>query len=64
MADLILQELRDLFSEDLSQILYDEKVKMFSQKNCHLNETERLSFGFGAVPWRMVRSEKERRKTC
>jgi hypothetical protein len=64
MADLILQEFRDHFSEDLSQILHDEKVKMFSEENCHFNEAERLSLGFGAVPRRMVRSEKERRKTC
>jgi hypothetical protein len=64
MADLVLQDLRDLFSEELVQILHDERMKMFSEESFHCNEAERLSLGFEAVPRRMVRSEKHRRKTC
>jgi len=64
MADLVLQDFRDLFSEELVQILYDERMKMFSEEDVHFNEAERPSLVFGAVPRRMIRSEKHRRKTC
>ena len=64
MADLILQEFRDHLSEDLSQILHDEKMKMFGEENCHFNEEERRSLGFEGALRRMGRLEKEKRKTC
>ena len=65
MADLILQEFRDHLSEDLSQILHDEKMKMFGEEEkFHFNEEERRSLGFEGAFRRMGRLEKERRKTC
>lgn len=64
MADLVLQDFRDLFSEELVQILHDEKMKMFSEDKFHFNGERRLSLGFEAAPRRMVPSEKHRRKTC
>jgi hypothetical protein len=64
MVDLVLQDFRDQSGEDLSQILYDEKVKMFSEGKFHFNNEGRRSLGFEAAPRRMVPSEKRRRKTC
>jgi len=65
MADLVLQDFRDLFSEELVQILHDEKMKMFGEEEkFHFNEEERQSLGFEGALRRMGRLEKERRKTC
>jgi len=56
MADLILQEFRDHLSEDLSQILHDEKMKMFGEEEkFHFNEEERRSLGFEGALRRMGR---------
>jgi hypothetical protein len=64
MADLLLQDFKVQSGEDLSQILYDEKVKMFSEGKFHFNKEGRPSLGFEAAPRREVPSEKRRRKTC
>ena len=64
MADLILQELRDHFSEDLSQILHDERTKMFGEDKFHFNKEGRLLLGLETVSRRMIPSVKRRRKTC
>jgi len=64
MADLVLQDFRDQFSEDLVQILHDERVKMFSEERFHFKEEGRPSPGFVAAPRRTDSSEKRRRKTC
>jgi len=53
MADLVLQDFKDLFSEELVQILYDERMKMFSEEDFHFNEEERPSLGFEGAPRRM-----------
>jgi hypothetical protein len=64
MADLILQELRDHFSEDLSQILHDERTKMFGEDKFHFNKEGRLLLGLETISRRMIPSVKRRRKTC
>jgi hypothetical protein len=42
MAELVLQDFRDLLKEELGQVLSDEKRKMFGEPEVHLKKQERL----------------------
>jgi hypothetical protein len=64
MADLVLQDFKDLFSEELVQILHDERTKMFGEEKFHFNKEGRLLLGLETIPRRMIPSVKRRRKTC
>jgi hypothetical protein len=48
MSDLTLQDLRDLFSERLEQVLSDEKNKMFGEPKLHVKKREDKRLGSSA----------------
>ena len=58
MADLILQDFRDLFSKNLGQVLSNEKTKMFGEHKFHENKEEDNWLGSKPFAGSMLTSEK------
>ena len=60
MADLILQDLRDLFSENLVQVLSNEKKNMFGEEKSQLKKRGDNMFLSGSLAGSIGRSRKPR----
>jgi hypothetical protein len=64
MADLLLQDFRDLFSRNLVQVLFTEKTKMFGEEKFHAKKEGRQLVRLKAT-WRFNANVREiRRKKC
>ena len=58
MADLVLQDFRDLFSKNLVRVLSNEKTKMFGEQKFHENKEEDNWLGSSPFAGSMLTSEK------
>jgi hypothetical protein len=58
MADLVLQDFRDLSIQDLVQVLYTEKTKMFGEQKFHENKGHDNWLGSRPFAGSMLTSEK------
>jgi len=58
MADLLLQDFRDLFSRNLVQVLFTEKTKMFGEEKFHAKKREDNWLGSRPLGDPMLTSEK------
>ena len=58
MADLVLQDFRDLSIQNLVQVLSNEKLKMFGEQKFHENNEEDNWLGSRPFAGSMLTSEK------
>ena len=58
MADLVLQDFRDLSIENLVQVLSNEKTKMFGEQKSHENKGEDNRLGSRPFAGSMLTLEK------
>ena len=58
MADLVLQDFRDLSIENLVQVLSNEKTKMFGEQKSHENKGEDNQLGSRPFAGSMLTLEK------